>query len=355
MAEKLLGTDFAIHGGGSDLVFPHHENEIAQTEAGARASRSPGSGCTTGWSSIADEKMSKSEGNIFQLSEALDRFGRRGRGRLPRLRPLPPAARVLRGGARGGAARGSSGSATSCARPPATATDDAFVVERREAFLDALADDFNTPRAFAALFELVAEANRRELAGARAALGGAARRCSASSRSPGPRTSADAEAERLLAERERGARGSATSSAPTGSATSSPSSAGRSATRPRARASCAVAERAAGSRRVRLRPPRRRRGASAAAGACTGSGRAGRPARRRARPARRARPTTRGSSPRSTPIPTRTPAALLDAPDALVVALDQVQDPRNLGAVCRSAEAAGRRRRRDPRRGARPR
>ena len=33
MAEKLLGPDFAIHGGGSDLVFPHHENEIAQTEA----------------------------------------------------------------------------------------------------------------------------------------------------------------------------------------------------------------------------------------------------------------------------------------------------------------------------------
>ena len=33
MAEKLLGVDFAIHGGGSDLVFPHHENEIAQTEA----------------------------------------------------------------------------------------------------------------------------------------------------------------------------------------------------------------------------------------------------------------------------------------------------------------------------------
>ena len=47
MAEKLLGLDFEIHGGGSDLIFPHHENEVAQSEA-ARGSRSRGSGCTTG-------------------------------------------------------------------------------------------------------------------------------------------------------------------------------------------------------------------------------------------------------------------------------------------------------------------
>ena len=46
--------------------------------------------------------MSKSVGNIFQLSEAIDRFGARGRRRLPELRPLPPAARVLRAGAGGG-------------------------------------------------------------------------------------------------------------------------------------------------------------------------------------------------------------------------------------------------------------
>ena len=46
MAEAILGVDFDVHGGGSDLVFPHHENEIAQSEA-ARHRRSPGSGCTT--------------------------------------------------------------------------------------------------------------------------------------------------------------------------------------------------------------------------------------------------------------------------------------------------------------------
>ena len=47
MAEAELGPEFAIHGGGSDLVFPHHENEIAQSEGGGAAA-SPRSGCTTG-------------------------------------------------------------------------------------------------------------------------------------------------------------------------------------------------------------------------------------------------------------------------------------------------------------------
>ena len=48
MAESLLGLDFEIHGGGSDLIFPHHENEAAQTRA-ARGEPLAGCGCTTGW------------------------------------------------------------------------------------------------------------------------------------------------------------------------------------------------------------------------------------------------------------------------------------------------------------------
>ncbi len=74
MAEKLLGTDFEIHSGGSDLIFPHHENEIAQTEA-ARGVPLARIWMHNGMVRTDAEKMSKSVGNIFQLSEAIDRFG----------------------------------------------------------------------------------------------------------------------------------------------------------------------------------------------------------------------------------------------------------------------------------------
>ncbi len=74
MAEAELGVDFAIHGGGSDLVFPHHENEIAQTEA-ARNEPLARIWMHNGMIQIAAEKMSKSVGNIFQLSTAIDEYG----------------------------------------------------------------------------------------------------------------------------------------------------------------------------------------------------------------------------------------------------------------------------------------
>src|SRR3954465_3562719 len=75
MAEQLLDVDFDIHGGGIALVFPHHENEIAQTEA-ARDKPLARIWMHNGMVRIDEEKMSKSVGNIFQLSEALDRYGR---------------------------------------------------------------------------------------------------------------------------------------------------------------------------------------------------------------------------------------------------------------------------------------
>jgi cysteinyl-tRNA synthetase len=74
MAEEHLGPAFEIHGGGLDLVFPHHENEIAQ-------SRSLGHEFAQLWMHngmlrLAGEKMSKSLGNIVSLREALDEWGR---------------------------------------------------------------------------------------------------------------------------------------------------------------------------------------------------------------------------------------------------------------------------------------
>ena len=68
MAEKLLGADFAIHGGGSDLVFPHHENEIAQTEAARGRAAGADLDAQRDGPDRREEKMSKSVGNIFQLS-----------------------------------------------------------------------------------------------------------------------------------------------------------------------------------------------------------------------------------------------------------------------------------------------
>jgi cysteinyl-tRNA synthetase len=168
MAEAELGLSFAIHGGGLDLVFPHHENEIAQSEA-ARGVPLARIWMHNGMVEIDMEKMSKSEGKVFQLSEALDRFGREvvvnylisGHYRRPlafseeELEESASEVERLRNFLREKGTDGAPG-------------DEAAAY--RERFLDALADDFNTPTARAEAFELVAEANRREMPGAGAAL-----------------------------------------------------------------------------------------------------------------------------------------------------------------------------------------
>jgi cysteinyl-tRNA synthetase len=74
MAEKLLGPEFEIHGGGLDLRFPHHENELAQSRgAGREFARI---WMHNGMLELAEEKMSKSLGNIVSLREALEEWGR---------------------------------------------------------------------------------------------------------------------------------------------------------------------------------------------------------------------------------------------------------------------------------------
>jgi cysteinyl-tRNA synthetase len=167
MSEKELGPDFAIHGGGIDLVFPHHENEIAQTEA-ARGVPLAEIWMHNGLVEIDEEKMSKSVGNIFQLSEAIERYG--GQTVVAYLasghyrRPLAFSDEQLReAAARVDRIR-------NYVRDAPGGEPDPFLVERRQAFLEALADDFNTPEAFAVLFEIVAEGNKRELSGARPVL-----------------------------------------------------------------------------------------------------------------------------------------------------------------------------------------
>jgi cysteinyl-tRNA synthetase len=74
MAEKLLGPSFEIHGGGLDLVFPHHENEVAQSRAlGHEFAKI---WMHNGMLRFTGEKMSKSVGNVETIAEVLDRWGR---------------------------------------------------------------------------------------------------------------------------------------------------------------------------------------------------------------------------------------------------------------------------------------
>jgi cysteinyl-tRNA synthetase len=74
MAELLLGPAFEIHGGGLDLVFPHHENEVAQSRAAGREFARLW--MHNGMLRFTDEKMSKSLGNVVTIREALDEWGR---------------------------------------------------------------------------------------------------------------------------------------------------------------------------------------------------------------------------------------------------------------------------------------
>jgi len=73
MSRKYLGNSFDIHGGGKDLIFPHHENEIAQSE-GASGEQFVASWVHHGFVTIKDEKMSKSLGNFLTIREVLEKF-----------------------------------------------------------------------------------------------------------------------------------------------------------------------------------------------------------------------------------------------------------------------------------------
>ena len=115
MARKYLGDTFDIHGGGVDLRFPHHENEMAQ-------SRAAGLGFANywlhnAWVTMGGEKMSKSLGNSLRVSEVRQGAPPARRPLLPHRRPLPVDDRVPRGVDRGVGARPSSASRASCAGP----------------------------------------------------------------------------------------------------------------------------------------------------------------------------------------------------------------------------------------------
>jgi cysteinyl-tRNA synthetase len=197
MASKYLGTGFDIHGGGEDLIFPHHENEIAQSE-GATGRPFARYWLHNAFLELKGEKMAKSVGNVVSPRELL----RRHRGVVLRYALLGAhyrsplefseevladaaasydrlatfatnAARALsvqdgekvsalspRGAVAGvPAPAGGAGAGTSPGTPPAAGPSAADPTGPRARFQAALDDDLNVPAALAVLFDLVAEAN----------------------------------------------------------------------------------------------------------------------------------------------------------------------------------------------------
>jgi cysteinyl-tRNA synthetase len=145
MAEAHLGPEFEIHGGGLDLRFPHHENEIAQSQGAGR--RFAHLWAHNGMLQLDEEKMSKSLGNIVSLREVLDAYG-------------PEAILVFFLSGHWRSPLDYSDDAMEAARIQAESFRTAFRVAAQrsdappwEDFVAALEDDFNTPAALALLHE----------------------------------------------------------------------------------------------------------------------------------------------------------------------------------------------------------
>jgi cysteinyl-tRNA synthetase len=160
MAEGLLGVGFDVHGGGSDLLFPHHENEASQTRA-ARGAELAQIWMHNGMIQFTGEKMAKSVGNIALLHEVIEQYGAEavvmylisGHYR----QPLAFSEAALR------QARANVERIREAARRLAVGEDSPPQLEPlRDAFFDALARDFNTPEALAALNEWLRAAGAGE-------------------------------------------------------------------------------------------------------------------------------------------------------------------------------------------------
>ncbi len=158
MSSALLGAHFDIHGGGQDLQFPHHENEIAQSE-GAHGGVFVNYWMHNGFVRIADEKMSKALGNFFTIREVLKQYDAEA-VRFFILRahyrsPLNYSDRHL-DDARSALTRLYTALKDAPRAGGAIDWSDAYAAR----FRAAMDDDFNTPEALAVLFELANEVNK---------------------------------------------------------------------------------------------------------------------------------------------------------------------------------------------------
>jgi cysteinyl-tRNA synthetase len=175
MAEKHLGDTIDIHAGGQDLVFPHHENELAQSRCAHDGADFARFWLHNGFLSVDHEKMSKSLGNVLLVHDLIEAIP----GEVIRLalmsahyrQPLDWSDETIEAAKRMldrlyGAVRGIDvpDELLAVAEPPA-------------ALLEALEDDLNTPKALAEFFGLARELNRSEDAAERQALAAKMRAC----------------------------------------------------------------------------------------------------------------------------------------------------------------------------------
>jgi cysteinyl-tRNA synthetase len=174
MCGALLGDTFDIHGGGADLQFPHHENEIAQSE-GAHGKPLARYWVHNGFVRVDNEKMSKSLGNFFTIREVLEKFDvETVRFFIVRThyRSALNYSDAHLNDARAALKR--LYTALGSVQPAVVETIDWQQAHARR-FAAAMNEDFGTPEAVAVLFELAAEVNRSgdpALAGLLKALGG---------------------------------------------------------------------------------------------------------------------------------------------------------------------------------------
>ncbi len=158
MACALLGEQFDLHGGGMDLQFPHHENEIAQSE-GANGKPPANVWAHNGLLNVDHVKMSKSLGNFFTIREVMEKFdGETIRFFMLRTHYRSPFnfSDVTLDDARNSLRR----LYTALNGLDVAAAPIDWAEPRAAAFRDAMNDDFNTPVAVAVLFELAGELNR---------------------------------------------------------------------------------------------------------------------------------------------------------------------------------------------------
>ncbi|MGI8515698.1 MAG: cysteine--tRNA ligase, partial [Acidimicrobiia bacterium] len=157
MAAHYLGADFAIHGGGNDLVFPHHENEIAQSE-GASGETFSRYWLHNGMVNLGGEKMAKSTGKLVGLSAAIAEYGG-ATLRLFYLRahyrsPLEYSKELIEAAA--ASVDRIRRFALRAPRPEGVEPDQAIV----DHFIVAMDNDFATPEALALIFDGMTEVNR---------------------------------------------------------------------------------------------------------------------------------------------------------------------------------------------------